>query len=42
VKISQIGKIGEILDRLITAGATDFGGIAFLVSNPSKVLDQGS
>src|SRR5262245_57893407 len=33
VKIREIGKIGEILDRLITAGATDLGGIAFLVSN---------
>src|SRR5262249_46922218 len=40
VKIREIGKIGEILDRLITAGATDLGGIAFLVSNPSKALDQ--
>src|SRR5262249_12123188 len=40
VKIREIGKIGEILDRLITAGATDLGGIAFLVSNPSKTLDQ--
>ena len=40
VKIRQIGKIGEILDRLIAAGATDLGSIAFLVSNPSKALDQ--
>jgi uncharacterized protein YggE len=40
VKIREIGKIGEILDRLITAGATNLGGIAFLVSNPSKALDQ--
>ena len=40
VKIRQIGKIGEILDRLIAAGATDLGNIAFLVSNPSQALDQ--
>ena len=40
VTIRQIGKIGEILDRVITAGATDLGSIAFLVSNPSKALDQ--
>ena len=40
VKIRQIGKIGEILDRLIAVGATDLGNIAFLVSNPSQALDQ--
>jgi len=40
VTIRQIGKIGEILDRVIAAGATDLGSIAFLVSNPSKALDQ--
>jgi uncharacterized protein len=31
VKIRQIGKVGEILDRLITAGVTDVGNISFLV-----------
>src|SRR5260370_7481324 len=40
VKIRQIGKIGEILDRLIAAGATDLVNIAFLWSNPSQALDQ--
>jgi uncharacterized protein len=40
VTIRQIGKVGEILDRLVTAGATDVGNIAFLVSDPSKALDQ--
>jgi uncharacterized protein YggE len=40
VKIRQIGKVGEILDRLITAGVTNVGNIAFLVSDPSKALDQ--
>jgi uncharacterized protein YggE len=40
VKIRQIGKVGEILDRLITAGATDVGNISFLVSDPSKALDE--
>jgi uncharacterized protein YggE len=40
VKIRQIGKVGEILDRLITAGVTDVGNISFLVSDPSKALDQ--
>ena len=39
-KIRQIDKLGEILDRLITAGATDVGNIEFLLSDPSKALDQ--
>ena len=39
-KIRQIDKLGEILDRLITAGATDVSNIEFLVSDPSKALDQ--
>jgi uncharacterized protein YggE len=40
IEIRQISKVGEILDSLTTAGATDIGSIAFLVSNPSKLLDQ--
>jgi uncharacterized protein len=38
--IRQMSKIGEILDRLVNVGATDIGNIAFLVSDPSKALDQ--
>src|SRR6202040_1141115 len=30
----------EILDRLVTAGATDVGNISFLVSDSSKALDE--
>jgi uncharacterized protein YggE len=40
VTIRQIGKVGDVLDRLVAAGATDIGNIAFLVSDPSKALDQ--
>jgi uncharacterized protein len=40
VKIRQLAKIGEVLDRLATAGATDVGNVQFLLSDPSKVLDQ--
>ena len=40
VNIRQIGKLGEILDRLVAAGVTNVGNIAFLVSDPSKALDQ--
>src|SRR6478609_10447912 len=39
-KIRQIDQLGEILDRLITAGATDVGNIEFLLTDPSKALDQ--
>ena len=40
VTIHEISRVGEILDKLVTAGATDIGSIEFLVSEPSKVLDQ--
>jgi uncharacterized protein len=40
VKIHQLAKVAEILDRLVTAGATDVGNVQFLLSDPSKVLDQ--
>jgi uncharacterized protein YggE len=40
VTTRQIAKVGEILDRMVAAGATDVGNIAFLVSDPSKALDQ--
>ena len=40
VTIRQIDKAGEILDRLVTTGATDVGNIQFLHSDLSKALDQ--
>jgi hypothetical protein len=40
VALRRISQAGEILDRLIKAGATDVGNIAFLVSDPEKALDQ--
>ena len=38
--IHQIAQVGDVLDRLIEAGATDAGNVAFLVSDRDKVLDQ--
>jgi len=38
--IRQVSKLGDILDRLVSAGATDIGNIEFLHSDPAKVLDQ--
>lgn len=40
VTIRQIGNVGDILDRMIAAGATDVGSVAFLHSDSSKALDQ--
>ncbi len=40
IRIRQIAKVGEILDALIAAGATDAGSVQFLHSDPSKALDQ--
>jgi hypothetical protein len=40
IKIRQIDKLGDIMDRLVAAGATDVGNISFQHSDLSKVLDQ--
>jgi uncharacterized protein len=40
VTIHDIGKVGDILDRLVAAGVTNVGNIQFLHTNPSKLLDQ--
>ena len=40
VTIRQIATVGTILDRVITAGATDVGGVEFLHSDLSRALDQ--
>jgi uncharacterized protein len=40
VTIRQINKVGEIADRMVTAGATNIGSLVFLHSNASKLLDQ--
>src|SRR5262249_3966027 len=40
VIIREIGKVGDVLDRVVAAGATDAGNVSFLVSDASKALDQ--
>jgi uncharacterized protein YggE len=40
VTIHQLSQVSEILDRLVKAGATDAGRIAFFVSDREKALDQ--
>lgn len=39
-RIKHIEKIGDVLDRLIAAGATDVWNVELLVSDPAKPLDQ--
>jgi uncharacterized protein YggE len=41
VNIRDLDKVGDVLDRLITAGVTSVGSVSFLVSDQSKALDQG-
>jgi uncharacterized protein len=40
VIIRDIGKVGDVLDRLVAAGVTNVGNVEFLHTDPSKVLDQ--
>jgi uncharacterized protein len=39
-KIRHIDKLGDVLDKLAAAGATDVWNIDFMVSDPSKALDE--
>ena len=39
IKLREIGRIGEVVDKAIAAGATDMHAISFGVSEPSKALD---
>lgn len=40
VTVRDVAKIGEVLDRLIGAGATNIAGIEFAASDPAKLLDE--
>ena len=39
-KIKHIDRLGDVLDRMIAAGATEVWNVEFLVSDPGKALDQ--
>ena len=39
-KIKHIDRLGDVLDRMIAAGATEVWNLEFLLSDPSKALDQ--
>jgi uncharacterized protein YggE len=40
VTVREVNKVGEILDKLVTAGANTLSGIDFVVSDYSKLLDK--
>jgi hypothetical protein len=40
VKVREIAKVANTLDVMVSSGANSLGGIHFIVSNPSKVLDE--
>jgi uncharacterized protein YggE len=40
VTIREIGKVGDVLDRVVAAGATEVSNVSFMVSDASKALDQ--
>ena len=40
IKIRDLTKAGEVLDLLVGAGANDVAGLAFVVSEPGKVVDE--
>jgi uncharacterized protein len=40
VKLREVAKTAEVVDRLVAAGANDIAGIHFEVSSPSKPLDR--
>lgn len=40
LRIRELGKVGEILDQLIAAGATNINGVDFGFAEPTKLLDE--
>jgi hypothetical protein len=39
VRVRDVSKVANVIDTLVSAGANDIGGINFLVSQASKLLD---
>jgi uncharacterized protein YggE len=40
VRLREVSKVAGVIDTLVAAGANDIGGINFMVSNASKLLDD--
>ena len=40
IRLRDVTKVAGVIDTLVSAGANDIGGINFMVSQPSKLLDD--
>jgi hypothetical protein len=40
VTVRDHGKVGEVLDQMVAAGANQISGVEFTVAEPSKLLDE--
>jgi hypothetical protein len=40
IRVRDVTKVANVIDTLVGAGANDVGGINFIVSNASKLLDE--
>jgi len=40
IRLHDVGKIAGVIDTVVTAGANEIGGITFMVSQTSKLLDD--
>jgi uncharacterized protein len=39
-RVRNVAGLGDVLDKVMAAGANDISGVRFTVSNPSKLLDE--
>jgi uncharacterized protein YggE len=39
IKVRDMNKISDVIDRMVSSGANDISGVSFIVSDPSKLLD---
>jgi uncharacterized protein YggE len=40
IRVRDVTKVANVIDTLVAAGANDIGGISFMVSQASKLLDE--
>jgi uncharacterized protein YggE len=40
IRLHEVTKVASVIDTLVAAGANDIGGIGFMVSKASKLLDE--
>jgi uncharacterized protein YggE len=40
IRLREVGKLASVIDTVVAAGANDIGSIGFMVSQPSKLLDD--